>query len=1162
MNFLELVRSTQKRAVIASVPEGYDGMLASQLAGAGERLLHIARDEAHASALAEAAHYFAPGLSVIVFPAWDCVPYDRVSPRADIMARRLAALSELAGSTASAKGLLVVTTVNALLQRVPSRALLASLARTLKPGMVEPMDRLIPHLERIGYVRAATVVEPGDYAVRGGILDLFPPGQEAPLRLDYFGDAIERIRAFDPETQKSRGEMRSANLLPVSEIVMDADAIRRFRAGYVAAFGAITDGDPLYEAISAGRKHAGMEHFLPLFLEASETLFDHVAPSLVLLDPQASEAIDARFAQIAEHHEARRTNLELGRTARGGKTGLAGPSFKPLEPHALYLAPAEFADRLAALRSRELTPFARETAINAPARQGRDFAPERQQPGRNVFDVLIAHVAELQKSGKRTIFACWSDGSADRMGSVLADHGAKAVKVVKDLSEARALHRDAIAVCVLGLERGFESDDIAFISEQDVLGDRLIRTARKTRKAANFLKEATALTAGDLVVHVEHGIGRYTGLVAIEVQGAPHDCLALEYDGGRLFLPVENIELLTRFGSEEGNVQLDRLGGAGWQARKAKLKNRIREIAAELMRVAAARALKSAPEILGERSLYDEFCARFPYEETDDQQRAIADTLEDLARGKPMDRLICGDVGFGKTEVALRAAFMTALAGKQVAVVVPTTLLSRQHFRTFTERFNGWPMKVRQLSRLVTAKEASDTRKALAEGQVDIVVGTHALLAKNIAFRDLGLLIIDEEQHFGVSHKERLKQLRADVHVLTLTATPIPRTLQLALSGVRDMSLIATPPVDRLAVRTFVGPLDPFVVREALLREHYRGGQSFYVVPRIADLAEAREFLEETVPEVKVITAHGQLAPGQLDDVMNAFYERKYEVLLSTTIVESGLDIPSANTMVIHRADMFGLAQLYQLRGRIGRSKARAYAYMTLPPGKTLTANAERRLRVLQTLDTLGAGFSLASHDLDIRGAGNLLGEEQTGHIKEVGLELYQEMLEEAVAALREGGGDAEIADQWSPQINLGASVLIPETYVADLGLRLSLYRRLAELENGGDIDSVAAEMIDRFGPLPDEVKQLLAVVGIKMLCRTARIERVEAGPKGATIAIRKNEFPQPHALIAHIARNADTMKVRPDQRIFIARTWPNVGDRLEGTRRIVAQIAELAAQA
>lgn len=1159
MNFLELVRSPQKRAVIASVPEGYDAKLAALLAAAGERVLHVARDEAHALAFAEAAGWFAPGLHVCVFPAWDCVPYDRVSPRGDIMARRLSALAELGGSAAQAKSLLVVTTVNALLQRVPQRALLKALARTLKPGSVEPMDRLIPHLERIGYTRAATVVEPGDYAVRGGILDLFPPGQDAPLRLDYFGDAIERIRAFDPETQKSRGEIRSATLLPVSEIVLDAETIRRFRAGYVAAFGAITDGDPLYEAVSAGRKHAGMEHFLPLFAEGLETLLDHVTPTLITLDPQAPESVDARFSQIREHFDARMQNLEMGRSGKS-KSSLAGPSFKPLSPKSLYLASEELNDLLNARRVRELTPFARDTSLNAPARAGRDFAPERQQPGRNVFDAVISHAGELRKAGKQPIFACWSEGSAERMGTVLADHGAKVVKVVKSLEEARALHRDAIAVCVLGLERGFETEDTAFISEQDVLGDRLIRTARKTRKAANFLKEATALTAGDLVVHVEHGIGRYAGLVTIEVQGAPHDCLKLEYDGGRLFLPVENIELLTRFGSEEGNVQLDRLGGAGWQARKAKLKNRIREIAAELMRVAAERALKRAPEIVGERTLFEEFCARFPYEETEDQQRAIAETLEDLAAGKPMDRLVCGDVGFGKTEVALRAAFMTALTGKQVAVVVPTTLLARQHFRTFSERFNGWPMKVRQLSRLVSAKEASDTRKALAEGQVDIVVGTHALLAKSIAFKDLGLLVIDEEQHFGVAHKERLKQLRADVHVLTLTATPIPRTLQLALSGVRDMSLIATPPVDRLAVRTFVGPLDPLVVREALLREHYRGGQSFYIVPRIADLAEAREFIEATVPEVKVITAHGQLAPGQLDDVMNAFYERKFEVLLSTTIVESGLDIPTANTMIIHRADMFGLAQLYQLRGRIGRSKARAYAYLTLPPGKTLTANAERRLRVLQTLDTLGAGFSLASHDLDIRGAGNLLGEEQTGHIKEVGLELYQEMLEEAVAALREGGGAAEIADQWSPQINLGASVLIPETYVADLGLRLSLYRRLAELENGGDIDGVAAEMIDRFGPLPDEVKQLLSVVGIKMLCRNARIERVEAGPKGATISFRKNEFPNAAELIALISRNADTMKVRPDQKILITRTWPDVRDRLEGTRRIVAQLAELAA--
>ncbi len=588
----------------------------------------------------------------------------------------------------------------------------------------------------------------------------------------------------------------------------------------------------------------------------------------------------------------------------------------------------------------------------------------------------------------------------------------------------------------------------------------------------------------------------------------------------------------------------------------------MREIAAELIRIAAARELKSLPSVDPPSGLYDEFCARFPWQETDDQEKAIADTMEDFAKGRPMDRLVCGDVGFGKTEVALRAAFVIAMSGQQVAVVVPTTLLARQHFRNFFERFQGFPVTVRQLSRFVDAKEAKQTRAELADGKVDIVVGTHALLAKSISFKNLGLVIVDEEQHFGVTHKEQLKSLKADVHVLTLTATPIPRTLQLALSGVRDLSLITTPPIDRLAVRTFVTPFDPLVVREALLREHYRGGQSFYVAPRIADLREAEEFLKATVPEVKVAVGHGQMSASLLEEVMTAFYERKVDVLISTNIVESGLDIPTANTMIVHRADMFGLSQLYQLRGRIGRAKQRAYAYLTTPADRKLTDTAARRLEVLQSLDQLGAGFSVASHDMDIRGAGNLLGEEQSGHVREVGIELYQEMLEDAVSQMRLGEGAAEIADQWSPTINIGAAVLIPESYVADLNVRMALYRRLATIESREDIDRFAAELIDRFGPLPDEVKHLFDIVAIKQLCRIALVEKIDAGPKGGTIAFRGNQFPNPLALVKLIGQHAGTMRVRPDQKVVVTRDWPSPESRLNGVKNLMGQLAKLAAAA
>jgi transcription-repair coupling factor (superfamily II helicase) len=694
-----------------------------------------------------------------------------------------------------------------------------------------------------------------------------------------------------------------------------------------------------------------------------------------------------------------------------------------------------------------------------------------------------------------------------------------------------------------------------------VLGDRLVRGARARRRADDFLTEAASLSTGDLVVHVEHGIGRYLGLQTIEALGAPHECVALEYAGAaKLYLPVENIELLSRYGDGgDGAVQLDRLGGGAWQARKARLKERLREIADRLIRVAAERLLRSAPRMVPPPGAWDEFCARFPYEETEDQLRAIADVLDDLGSGRPMDRLVCGDVGFGKTEVALRAAFVAAMSGRQVALVCPTTLLARQHAKGFAARFQGAPLEVRQLSRFIGAKEAAATREGLADGTVDIVIGTHALLAKGIRFKDLGLLIIDEEQHFGVQHKERLKQLRADVHVLTMTATPIPRTLQLAMSGVRELSLIATPPVDRLAVRTYVAPFDPVTVREALLRERYRGGQAFYVVPRIADLPDAEHFLKEHVPEVRYVVAHGQMAAGELDQRMNAFYDGDYDVLLATTIIESGLDIPSANTLIVDRADMFGLAQLYQIRGRVGRSKARAYAYLTTEPRKRLTEGAARRLKVLGSLDTLGAGFTLASHDLDIRGAGNLLGEEQSGHIREVGYELYQDMLEETIAKLRAGEieGLTEADEAWAPQINLGAPVLIPEYYVPDLDVRLGLYRRLSGLESRQELEGFAAELHDRFGKPPAEVETLLRVVRIKTMCRRAGVAKLDGGPKGATVQFRGDRFADPAGLVRFIQDQKGLAKVK-ENKLVVRRDWPDPEARVKGAFAIVRDLAKL----
>jgi transcription-repair coupling factor (superfamily II helicase) len=1139
------------RIDFSGAPEGFDALAMADIVKArGGVSVFVARDGTRASAFADALRFFAQGIEVLQVPNWDCLPYDRIGPSPGVAAQRMAALTRLAKGHQGKAPLVVVLTVPGLLQRVPPRKALESASYLARAGQ----DVKVPQLERYfavnGYVRASTVSDRGEFAIRGGVIDVFAPGSDEPVRLDLFGDTLESIRAFDPESQRSTRQLQSVDLLPVSEVLLEADSISRFRKGYVADFGAPGD-DMLYASVSEGQRRAGVEHWLPLFYEKLESLFDYLGPEvLIALDHLSTESLHERLALIKDAYEAR-TETARTRTA-----------YKALPPEALYLTQEEWDARLAAHPVRSFSPFQKEGGgvVDLGARIGRNFTPERAKDSVHLFEQVGEHARALIAAGKRVLFASWSEGTSERLGVMLTDHGLQNLKFAPYWDAARAADPRLPQRVVLAADSGFETDRLAVITETDILGDRLARPRRR-RRAQNFLAEATALTPGDLVVHIDHGIGRYSGLTTLEVQGAPHDCLELHYAAeSKLYLPVENIDLLTRYGADSEDVQLDKLGGAAWQARKARAKERLREMAEGLIKIAAARLTKHTSELDPQQGVFDEFCARFPYEETEDQLNAVADILGDLAAGRPMDRLICGDVGFGKTEVALRAAFVVAMSGKQVAVVCPTTLLARQHFKTFSERFSGWPVKVRQLSRMVGAKDAAETREALARGEVEIVVGTHAILAEQIKFKDLGLVVVDEEQHFGVKHKEKLKALRADVHVLTLSATPIPRTLQMALSGIREMSIIATPPVDRLAVRTYVTPYDPVVVREALLREKYRGGQAYFVAPRIADLPELERYLREHVPEVKFAVGHGQMAPTQLEKVMSAFYDGQFDVLLSTTIVESGLDIPTANTLIIHRADMFGLAQLYQLRGRVGRSKARAYAYLTTPAEKPLTLSAEKRLKVMQALDNLGAGFQLASHDLDIRGGGNLLGEEQSGHIREVGVELYQQMLEDAVAELK-AGGSSEIADArgWSPQINTGAAVLIPEDYVPDLNVRLALYRRLSEAERPEDREALAAELIDRFGPLPEEAGQLLKVVAIKGLCRQANVSKVDVGPKGAVISFRDDRFNNPAGLVGYITRNAGFWKLRPDQKVVVKGEWPTPEARLNAAEKVLGELAKLA---
>ncbi|GAW36079.1 transcription-repair-coupling factor [Roseovarius sp. A-2] len=1132
---------------VGGAPEGFDARLVLKEAEArGGPVIHVARDDKRMAAMAAALEFFAPDMPIIRFPGWDCLPYDRVSPNADISATRMATLATLVHG--APRQFVLLTTLNAATQAVPAREVLREAAFAAAVGERIDEKALRDFLVRMGFSQAPTVTEPGDYALRGGIIDIYPPGEAGPVRLDLFGDILDGLRRFDTATQRTTETLGRIELAPVSEVILDEAAIRRFRQNYRIEFGAAGTDDPLYEAVSAGRKHAGVEHWLPFFHERLELIFDYLPQASITLDDQVGSARVARWESIADQYEARQH--ALSQKNRGDTV------YKPVPPGLLYLDDAAWQAAVADRRVLQFVALPQATGpgvIDAGGRIGRSFAPERQQENVNLFSVLKDH-AEARMAEGPVVVASYSEGARERIEGLLEDEGLLGAVTVRS---AKALGKRGLHLAVWPLEQGFTAPGLTVIAEQDVLGERLIRGAKRKRRAENFLTEAQALSAGDLVVHVDHGIGRYLGLEVVTAAGAAHECLVLEYaERSKLYLPVENIELLSRYGHDEG--LLDKLGGGAWQAKKARLKERIREMADRLIRVAAERELRRAPVVEAEHHAWEAFAARFPYQETDDQLRAIEDVVADLGAGRPMDRLICGDVGFGKTEVAMRAAFVAAMSGLQVAVIAPTTLLARQHYQEFAARFRGFPVNVRPLSRFVSAGEANKTREAVARGEADIVVGTHALLAKSVRFKNLGLLIIDEEQRFGVAHKERLKQLRSDVHVLTLTATPIPRTLQLSLSGVRDLSIIGTPPVDRLSIRTYVSEFDTVTVREALLREHYRGGQSFFVVPRIKDLPEIEEFMANQVPEVSYVVAHGQMAAGELDDRMNAFYDGKYDVLLATTIVESGLDIPTANTMIIHRADMFGLSQLYQIRGRVGRSKTRAYAYLTTKPRVPLTPGAEKRLRVLGSLDTLGAGFTLASQDLDIRGAGNLLGEEQSGQMRDVGYELYQSMLEEAIAKIRSGqiDGLSEGDEQWAPQINLGVPVLIPETYVPDLDVRLGLYRRLSGLESKVEMEGFAAELIDRFGKLPREVNMLMLVVRIKAMCKRAGIAKLDGGPKGATIQFHNDKFASPQGLVEFINDQKGLAKVR-DNKIVVRRDWKGEADRIKGAFAIARDLAE-----
>ncbi|AIL12550.1 transcription-repair coupling factor [Candidatus Paracaedimonas acanthamoebae] len=1138
------------QVTLEGIPEEAEAFLLKEMLAQklGTSFIYICHHETHINELEATLRFLCPDLDILIFPPWDCLPYDRMSPRQDITGDRVTTLLKL--NKGFDKPILIITTIQAFLQRVAPQEIFKNAELYLKAGAHFNLKDFENYCHKYGFTRVSTVREPSEYAVRGGIIDLFPPSSDQPYRLDLFGDEIDNIKLFDPFSQRSLESVKEINLTPSCEVLLDEKSIEAFRTSYRKVFGHTGEKDPLYQAISAGQSYAGMEHWLPLFYPHLETLLDYVPEATLVFDTKAFETAKAQLELIQENYHARQEFVNIRADNR--------PPYYPLPPELLYLSLEDIERNISGKTVVHFSPFSKEGSAQLEGRIMQDFSAARVQQNINLIDALKERSEGYIKAQKKVLLSCMTIGSRLRLQGLLQDHGCQA-SLVETWADFTALPASVIGIALIPIEQGFEFKHFVLITEQNIFGERQSQPLKRKRRSDLFIGEASALNEGDYVVHQEHGIGQFQGLQTLHVGNIPHDCVSLIYEGGdKLFVPVENLEILSRYGGEDSIVSLDKLGSSAWQQRKARVKKRLEDIAEHLIALAAERALRVGEIYQPSEGLYNEFSARFPYHETEDQERAILEVLQDLESGKPMDRLICGDVGFGKTEVALRAAFVVATAGKQVAIITPTTLLCRQHYQNFQKRFEGFGLKVAQLSRLVSAREASEIKEGLEKGHIDLVVGTHALFAQSTHFKNLGLVIVDEEQHFGVKQKEKLKDLQKDVHVLTLTATPIPRTLQMSLSGVRDMSIIATPPVDRLAVRTFVMPFDEIVIREALTREFNRGGQVFYVCPRIEDLESIREKLKILMPEAKVAVAHGQLAPTILEKIMNDFYDRHYSILLSTNIIESGLDIPAVNTIIIHRSDLFGLAQLYQLRGRVGRSKTRGYAYLTIPD--VITPTAQKRLEVMQTLDTLGAGFQLASHDMDIRGAGNLLGQQQSGHIREVGVELYQQMLQDAVDTVRHKstGVVPQQTAVWTPQIHLGLPILIPEEYVVDLSTRLTLYRRLSNLENEEEIEGFILELLDRFGPLPEEVKNLLSVLKLKQLCRQVGVEKIETGEKGAIFTLYNNTFPNPAALIQFIQTQPGTVKLRPDHKLVFLRVWKEAKERVEGCEGILKELKML----
>ncbi|GLQ90029.1 transcription-repair coupling factor [Dyella flagellata] len=1113
--------------LVAETARSHDGLVVA-----------VTRDTQRAHALEDELRIFASSLPVLHFPDWETLPYDVFSPHPDIVSQRIATLYQLPSVK---RGVLVVPAAT-LMQRIAPRAHVTGSGLVLHKGQKLDLANEQRRLEACGYRHVPQVAEPGDFAVRGALIDIYPMGAGEPYRIELFDDEVESIRSFDPETQRSQQQVEKVELLPAREFPVTDDAAKAFRNRLRERFPIDVRRCPLYQDMKEGVTPGGIEYYLPLFFESTATLFDYLADNaLFVLGEGTHEASEQFHTQTAERYDQRAHDIER-------------PVLPPAE---LYLSPEQLREQLNKRLRVEVVDSGHEHAVDAGTQPAPEVPLNRkgEEPGTSLRHFIEAYPG-------RTLIAADSAGRREALLEQLATAGLRPPHVdgwATFLTDASKL-----AITIAPLEQGFalKQPAITVLTERELFGER-VRTERKRRRGAardpeTIIRDLTELSIGAPIVHVDHGVGRYQGLVSMELGGMTGEFLVIEYaKGDKLYVPVAQLGLVSRYsGTAPELAPLHSLGGDAWERARKKAAEKVRDVAAELLAIYAQREARGGESLPIDRQMAEEFGSSFPFEETPDQLSAIDAVLGDLARPRAMDRVICGDVGFGKTEVALRAAFAAATAGRQVALLVPTTLLAQQHYRNFADRFADWPVKVDVLSRFRSTKEVNEALKRLAEGQIDVIIGTHKLLQSDVKFKQLGLVIVDEEQRFGVRQKEQLKKLRAEVDLLTMTATPIPRTLNMAMSGLRDLSLITTPPAHRMAVRTFVSTWEPALIREAFQRELQRGGQVYFLHNEVDSIERTAREVQELVPDARIGIAHGQMPERELEQVMADFHRQRFNVLVCTTIIETGIDIPTANTIIIDRADRFGLAQLHQLRGRVGRSHHRAYAYLIVPDRRSITADAEKRLEALASLEELGAGFTLATHDLEIRGAGELLGDEQSGQIQEIGFGLYTELLERAVRALKSGKvPDFDLSSEHETEVELHLPALIPDDYLPDVHARLTLYKRIASARDEESLRELQVEMIDRFGLLPDPVKHLFAVAGLKLMATPLGIRKLDFGANGGRISFRDKPEVDPMAIIRLVQSQPRVYKLDGQDKLKINLELPGASERIRAAQELLGRL-------